>query len=228
MDPERPNVVILQGRDSQLEVELLQDGRQVSRQNGTYRLAPRPFTLRLRGDVAHVSYVATTRAEKTSPLEQFDRPLVFFSGTGGVWPGDALALMHDDPLAIHTADATFFHEQWIARPERAERLAGFLRGMLGRTPAIATFRHYSLGLAGRATARELPEQSSLVSGEDRADFRIESIGQAPVGHKPTVRLVLFLHSPIGQTFSQVAWATFDLDFGHSAARTQAVGAVNAP
>jgi hypothetical protein len=230
VDSERPNVVILQGRESKLEVELWQDGRQLPRQDGAYRLAPRAFTLRLRGDVGHVSYVATTRPEKTSPLEQVDRPLVFFSGTGGVWPGDALALMRKEELSIHFADATFFHEQWIARPARAEMLAGFLRDTLGQTPAIATFRHHSLGFAGRTTASggSLEEQSPLGSGEAQADFRIQSIGQAPVGQKPCVRLVLFLHSPIGQTFSQVAWARFDLRFGQDAARTQPTEAAQAP
>lgn len=213
-DPDRPDVVILRGRSDMLEVEVLQDNRPVPRRDGAYRLQPRPVTLLLRGKAAMVSYIATTDFTKTQPLDKVDRPLVFFSGSGGIWPGDSLALMHEDEVAIDLADEAYFRQQWIAQPPRAEELAGFLRGTLGGTPAIASFRHYYPSLTGRATAvPSLEAEESPPGGErNQTDFTIETIGQRSIGQIPRVRLVLFFHSPIGRTFSQVAWEKFDLHF----------------
>lgn len=214
VDPDRPDVVVLRGRDNELEIEILQNGRRIARRDGAYRLDAAPFTVRLRGDVRAVSYVATVNPDKTAPLERLERPLVFFAGSGGVWPGDALALMHEDEITIHNADAEFFEQQWIARPARARELADYLDHVIGRTPDIATFRHYYLGVAGpiAAARQEAGEHLPATDETAVAEFRIETVAQRPVGHFPKVRLVMFLHSPVGQTFSQVAWETFDLHF----------------
>ncbi|MFW6065529.1 MAG: hypothetical protein ACOC9S_01790 [Planctomycetota bacterium] len=214
VDPDRPDVVILRGREDTLEIELLQDGQVVPRRDGEYNLQPKPFTLRLRGNPARASYLATTNFSKTEPLEAVDRPLVFFSGSGGIWPSDSLALMHEDEVAIDVADSDFFRRQWIARQGRAEELAGFLQDTLGDTPAVASFRHYYLGLTGRASdsATVEAERSPTRVEETGTDFNIQSIGQKPIGDMPRVRLVVFFQSPLGRTFSQVAWEKFDLHF----------------
>ncbi|MGC9454521.1 MAG: hypothetical protein ACP5HU_06620 [Phycisphaerae bacterium] len=211
-DPDRPDVVILRGREGTLEIELLQDGRGVPRRDGRYRLEASPFTIRLRGDTARTSYIATSDFSKTGPLDTVVRPLVISSGSGGIWPGDSLAMMHEDELKIDAADSDFFRQHWIAREGRAEELAGFLRSMLGETPAIASVRHYYLGLAGRRTGDVSAANGGSVLDDETpvADFEIKAIGQRPVGEIPRVRLVIFFQSPIGRTFSQVAWEKFDL------------------
>ncbi len=53
-----------------------------------------------------------------------------------------------------------------------------------------------------------------------ADLRIETIGQRPTGVLESIRLVIFLHSPIGQTFSQATWEMFDLQFSPGPAESE--------
>jgi hypothetical protein len=66
---------------TEARIELWQDGAAIPREGRTLHLAPRPFAVRLTGDVHAVSYFAAADSQVAQELAALDRPLVVLSGT---------------------------------------------------------------------------------------------------------------------------------------------------
>ena len=60
--------------------------------------------------------------------------------------------------------------------------------------------------AGYYISRDLGPQ------DQSCDWEIASVDKAPIGPNECVELLVFLESPIGQTFKHVRWIRLSLDF----------------
>jgi hypothetical protein len=216
--PAVENSAVATGQPHSLKITVLQDGRPVAPDAGGYLLKRQPFILHLAGDVEHASYYATSDKKDTAPIESLARPLVFFAGTGAATggrenfslrkPGEA------DAVKLFDANALFFIEAWASEQADAEENAKFLREQCGSVPLIATFGHFSFPWAPESESPGffLENFKKTPDGLIEGDYRVNTIGNQPVGATGPVRAVLFVGTPIGRTFSRMTWQILDFRF----------------
>jgi len=156
-------------------------------------LRPAPFEVVFAGNVRYISYVAARDRTFLAPLKSAHAPVVVFPGLGAAHVKRQLYTV-TERLAIEPASARLF-AGWTQNEGRPHWLAGYLMGRFGQEPVVLT--------TGRAYVElHYPEGT----------IPVEMIqGRAPTAGEE-VFLMVFVESPIGEGFSELAWLEIPLVF----------------
>jgi len=191
--------------DKQVSITISQNGRNIPvgvDEQGTIRLEPEPFSLRLYGDTEDVSLMTLRDAQLFAPLEQSTRPVVVFEGLGRAWGDSGDLLVEVGPLELYEGPESFFINEWGESPERAAEFSSYFEKQLGSIPIILTTGRFY-----------------LAATDDTSRLTVRTVDDVQMQDGESILLVVFLESPIGQasgiTFSQVKWLKFPILFSDS-------------
>lgn len=204
-----PTSMTLRVGGTEASIELRQDGAAIPLEGRTLHLAPRPFTVRLTGDVHAVSYFAAADSQVAQELAALDRPLVVLDGTAAAQAPHEMLLSHRLRFVGSTAppmvDAVRREIEAIAheRPD-PDGLGLALRARYGRLPVV--FGH-SRGYFTGLVRPEVPEDASALEVEIHA-IELHAVENGELAG--CVSLTLFVDEPEpGHALRDIKAAAFE-------------------